>query len=391
MIEAEHFAQEAYHRGLRFWTSVPCFHLAPLIDCVTEHPELRHVCSANEGDAVATAAGATLGGQGAVVLMQNSGLGNALNPLASLNWVFRVPALLVVTLRGDPEIGDEPQHELMGSATTRILDDLQIPWEPFPAEGQVEGALDRAVQFMKAQERPFAFVLRPGALAPRTPWRRPFARTRPEGDRACLHGRRAPGGRPSRADALRRVIAATPTESSLVIATTGYTGRELHALSDRPNQLYMVGSMGCASSLGLGLSLVRGRLRVVIVDGDGALLMRMGNLATLGAYAGPNLVHIVLDNEAHESTGGQATASSGVSFARIASACGYALALEGDDPGLLDDLFRAEGVDGPRLAHLKIRQGAPADLPRPSTSPLQVRTRLVEHIRRIDGEADGRR
>ncbi len=172
----------------------------------------------------------------------------------------------------------------------------------------------------------------------------------------------------------------TEPQNTVVIATTGYTGRELFALSDRSNHLYLVGSMGCASSLGLGLSLARPDLNIVVIDGDGAALMRMGNFATIGAYGSSNLTHILLDNEVHDSTGAQATVSGGVSFAQIAEACGYAIALEGDDLSLLDALFAADTNHRPKFGHLKIRPGTIKNLPRPSLSPEDVLQRLITHI-----------
>jgi phosphonopyruvate decarboxylase len=154
----------------------------------------------------------------------------------------------------------------------------------------------------------------------------------------------------------------------------------LFAIDDRSNQLYMVGSMGCASSLGLGLSLARPDLRVVIVDGDGAALMRMGNFATIGSYGGANLIHILLDNEVHDSTGAQATVAGNVAFAEIAAACGYGLTGSGNDPAIIDQIFSHGPVAGPRFVHLKISAGTMENLPRPDTNPEQVVRRLMKHI-----------
>jgi phosphonopyruvate decarboxylase len=387
VIEAKEFVERARGRGFALWTGVPCSFLTPLIDFAIGHPELRWVASANEGDAVATAAGAVLGGERGVAMMQNSGLGNAVNPLASLTHTLRIPVLLIVTLRGDPALRDEPQHELMGAITERILEDLLIPWEYFPTEpAQIEPALARACACMDAAQRPYAFVMRKGSVSAHLGESlRPLPIGRGAASVARRGRARPPAEWPDRAQALRRIVLATPEDRSLLIATTGYTGRELSAIADRPNQLYVVGSMGCASSLALGISLSRDSLRVVVVDGDGAALMRMGNFATLGSYGGDQLVHVVLDNEVHESTGGQPTVSSAISFAGIAAACGYGLALEGDDLGILDELFAAEGVRGPRFAALKIHAGTDSELPRPKLSPEQVSARFREHLRRIDG------
>ncbi len=165
----------------------------------------------------------------------------------------------------------------------------------------------------------------------------------------------------------------------VVIATTGYTGRELYALGDRPCQLYMVGSMGCAMSLGLGLAIARPDRRIVVVDGDGAALMRLGALTTLGTERPPNLLHIVLDNGMHESTGGQATVSANVDFCALALACGYPQALAASDPDELREYvdWRAPGL---RFVHVPIRPGVTGALPRPTVTPAEVAARLRAHL-----------
>ena len=183
-----------------------------------------------------------------------------------------------------------------------------------------------------------------------------------------------------RNQAIQEILKHTNPENTVVIATTGYTGRELFASGSKPNHLYMVGSMGCASSLGLGLSLARPDLQVVVIDGDGAALMRMGNFATIGTYGGSNLIHILLDNEAHDSTGAQATVAAGISFAKIAEACGYGVTIAGDDLSLLEVLFTTDSQDKPKLAHLKIRPGTLENLPRPNLAPEAVLQRLMTHI-----------
>ena len=182
----------------------------------------------------------------------------------------------------------------------------------------------------------------------------------------------------TRHQALAAVIEQTPESDSIVVATTGFTGRELFAIADRPNQLYMVGSMGCASSFGLGLSLALSDKRVLVADGDGAALMRMGNLATVGAYGGRNFHHLVLDNGQHESTGGQSTVSRAISLAGVAGACGYREASEAVTKESLEQFLR--GRNGPALQQLKIKPGVPEGLPRPSVSPADVKQRLMRHL-----------
>jgi phosphonopyruvate decarboxylase len=176
-----------------------------------------------------------------------------------------------------------------------------------------------------------------------------------------------------------------------VIATTGYTGRELYAIADRANQLYMIGSMGCASALALGLAMEVPETEVVVIDGDGAALMRMGNFATVGGYGGSNFTHVVLDNEVHDSTGGQPTVSAGVRFTEIAAACGYRSVFSGDDPGLIDRVVGNPSVFGPRLLHLKIRPGTSERLPRPALPPEDVAARLTRHLaERVAAPSTGR-
>jgi len=384
VIEAREFVEAARARGFDWYAGVPCSYLTPFINYVLQEDSLRYVSMANEGDAVALAAGVTLGGGRGVAMMQNSGLGNAVSPLTSLTWTFRLPQLLIVTWRGEPGAPDEPQHALMGPVTPAMLDTMEIPWEVFPAEtAAIAPALERAAAHMQATGRPYALVMRKGSVAPHA--LQPGAAGTPAvtGTVVTVEERQrgvAPGSRPSRRDALAEVVAGTPLESTVVLASTGYCGRELYALDDRPNQLYMVGSMGCVTPLALGLALARPDLKVVALDGDGAALMRMGAMATIGAYRPANLWHLLLDNAAHESTGGQGTVSAAVSFGQVAAACGYATALETDAAADLGAWLRLSQGAGPRFARLRTRTGTPHDLPRPKTTPEQVRARFMRHI-----------
>ncbi len=378
MIEAREFIELARKYGFRRYTGVPCSFLTPFINYVIDDDRLDYVSSANEGDALATAAGAVIGGERTVVMMQNSGLGNAVSPLTSLAYVFRIPMLLITTHRGQPGLKDEPQHELMGQITDKLLDTMRIPWEVFPKSTvEIEPCLKRAMSYMEANQRPYAFIMHKGTVASHDLGTAKIPLHRESAPEEKTRYRDEPPA--SRREVLEKIVALTPQDDYLVIATTGYTGRELFAISDRINQLYMVGSMGCASSLGLGLALARPDQKIVIIDGDGAALMRMGNFSTLGSYGGGNIIHILLDNEVHDSTGAQATVSANVRFARIAAACGYALTCEGNDPDMIDDLFETT-TRGPKFAHLKIRAGTLEDLPRPDITPEQVLVRLMQHI-----------
>jgi len=385
MIEAVQFVEAARERGFSWYAGVPCSYLTPFINYVVQDDSLHYVSAANEGDAVAFIAGVTQGardGVRGITMMQNSGLGNAVSPLTSLTWTFRLPQLLIVTWRGQPGgASDEPQHALMGPITPAMLDTMDIPWELFPTEADAVGpALDRAIAHMDATGRPYALIMQKGSVAPyplnaQTP---PVARARATPQVSNTGAAELP----SRQQALQRVIAHTPLASTVVVASTGFCGRELYALDDRPNQLYMVGSMGCLTPFALGLAMARPDLKVVAVDGDGAALMRMGVFATLGAYGPANLTHVLLDNNAHDSTGGQATVSHNVSFAGVAAACGYASAIEGDNLAMLDTVLAnaATAKSGPNFVCLKTRPGSPDGLPRPSVTPVQVRTRLARQI-----------
>jgi len=380
-IEAESFIETAKQFGYRRYAGVPCSFLTPFINYVINDTSLNYISSANEGDALATAAGAAVGGERSVVMMQNSGLGNAVSPLTSLAWVFRIPLLIICTHRGAPDVSDEPQHELMGRITGNMLTTMETPWEIFPdTDTGIKPALLRAGEYLHEHERPYAYLMRKGTVAPHALQRDPIPVR--AGASCRRHYEWHHDRHPTRREALESIRRHSPPAKTVVIATTGYTGRELYAIADQPNQLYMVGSMGCASSFGLGLALARPDLRVIVIDGDGAALMRMGNFATAGIYAGTNFHHIVLDNEVHDSTGAQATVSSGISFADIAAACGYGVAIDGDSTDVIDKLLTDnwDRTEGPRFAHVKIQSGTDGELPRPAITPPEVVRRLMQHI-----------
>ncbi len=374
MIAAEAFIRAAQKSGFGLYAGVPCSYLKPFINYVIDAEELRYIGAANEGDAVAIAAGASLAGQAAVAMFQNSGLGNAVNPLTSLTWTFRIPILLITTLRGEPGgPADEPQHELMGQVTTQMLETMEIPWAYFPQdESEIEPSLARAREHMQQTGQPFALVMRKGSVAPAKLQSSPAVRwpsVVSATPRSPSHTRAA----------MLRAVQASASDRDIIVATTGYTGRELYACEDRDNQLYMVGSMGCASSFGLGLAVALPKRRIIVLDGDGAALMRLGAFATLGYEQAPNLLHILLDNGMHESTGGQATVSRSVDFTAVASACGYPRVERVTTPRQLQDCLADRGA-GLRLVHVPLKPGVAADLPRPSVTPAEVAARLKARV-----------
>lgn len=396
MIEAKAFCDAAKAAGFSLYTGVPCSYVKPFINFVIDAPDLTYIGATNEGDAVAIATGAELGGKRAIVMMQNSGLGNAVSPLTSLNAVFRIPVLMIVTLRGEPGgPSDEPQHELMGAITTKMLETMNVGWDYFPMEpSQIGPAIEKAVAHMAATNLPFCLVMKKDSvaahkLASKPVVRQPAADSRDASDNAsrpvpATDARavaRASNGtegekvtRPSREEALRAVQRGVDPRD-IVIATTGFTGRELYACEDRHNQLYVVGSMGCASSIGLGLAWARPDRRVVVLDGDGAMLMRLGALATLAYEQPKNLVHVLLDNEAHESTGGQSTVSHSMDLPGVARSCGYTNVSKLEKTADLETAIK-DRRPGLRLVALKTRHGVPDDLPRPKVTPREVAGRI---------------
>ena len=372
MIEAGAFTEAARARGFDFYAGVPCSFLTATINRVISDRTLDYVGAASEGEAVAVAAGAWLCGRETVVMCQNSGLGNTVNPLTSLNFPFRIPTMLLVTWRGQPGLADEPQHELMGRITDPLLALMRIPSRPFPrAEAEIAPALSAAASEMARSGLPFAFVLPKGGV-------RDEALDQPEPaapDAGTVEDLRDGGPPPRRIGVLERFLALAPPDAA-VIASTGYCGRELFTLDDRDRHLYQVGSMGCASGMGLGVALNRAA-PVVVLDGDGAALMKLGSVATIGARAPGNLIHVVLDNGVHESTGGQATASASVEFAEIAVACGYRNAAKCDSvAGFAQAFAGALARPGPWLIHVRIGPGSIDRLGRPTVTPAEVARRF---------------
>ncbi|MER7751431.1 phosphonopyruvate decarboxylase [Kitasatospora sp. NPDC097643] len=355
-------------RGFGPFTGVPCSFLGPVISCLeAEHPQ-DYVIAANEGEAVAIAAGARLAGRRPVVILQNSGLGNTVNPLTSLCHTLRVPVLLLVTWRGRPGNPDEPQHELMGEITPEMLTAMRIRNELLPDDPAVLAErLDEAAAHMDATGLPFAFVVPKGAIAPYPKAEQTPAAAGPE--------------LMKRAEAIGQIVAAMDPRT-LLVATTGKTARELERDHDRPENLYIVGSMGCASSVALGVALHTDR-PVAVLDGDGAALMRLEAMAAIGRETRTGLCHLLLDNQAYESTGGQPTASAGVDFGAIAAACGYRASHDvSDGPALRAAVVRAQAEGGAHLIRVRIAPGSDPGLGRPALAPPQSAARFAEAITR---------
>ncbi len=376
MLAAGSFLQAAGRSGFSFYTGVPCSYLTPLINRVASDRTLAYVGATSEGEAVAIAAGAWLAGRETVVMCQNSGLGNAVNPLTSLNTPFRIPTLLIVTWRGQPGVPDEPQHALMGQIMTPLLDLIQVGHAAFPKEPDaLQAAFAQARAEMARTSLPFAFIMEKGDLAEEG-LDEPIRPPPPAGQHTPLCTN---GPHPSRAAILEHLLAVAPADAP-IIATTGKTGRELFTLQDREQHLYQVGSMGGAAGMALGVALTTQR-RTIVLDGDGAALMKLGSMATIGAHQPAALLHILLDNGVHDSTGGQATVSASVDFAAIALACGYAHAFSCDSlAGFTEALAQATTLSGPVMLHIRIRPGSLEKLGRPTIAPHEVAQRFRAYL-----------
>jgi phosphonopyruvate decarboxylase len=376
VITAGDFLDAGLAAGVDFFTGVPCSFLTPLINGAISDNRLAYVAAASEGEAVAIASGAWLAGHKTAVICQNSGLGNAVNPITSLNYPFCIPTLMVVTWRAGPGLKDEPQHELMGRITPGLLDLMEVPHRPFPTDkASVAPAIEEALSEMDKTGRPFAFIMQKGDVTnDGGDMSAPPARARGQLADLCKRGEL-----PTRYATMETMLEVI-SDDTAVIATTGKCGRELFTINDRPQHLYQVGSMGCAAAMGLGVAQNVER-PVVVLDGDGAALMKLGSLATIGAYAPDNLIHIVLDNGTYDSTGGQPTVSESVDFAGVAADCGYGAGIRCDGlDGFSAALAQAKDSNGPSLIHMRVQPGSMSDLGRPTVSPAAVALRFKEFL-----------
>ncbi|MCL1928847.1 MAG: phosphonopyruvate decarboxylase [Treponema sp.] len=365
MLDTAAFGTALKERNFDFYSGVPCSFLKDLINYAIN--EAFYVMAANEGDAVAICTGAALGGKKPVVLMQNSGLGNAVSPLTSLNAIFRIPVLGFVSLRGEPGLKDEPQHELMGVITGKMLETMHIDYAVLSADkSEALMQLDAADRCM-AEGRSFFFIVK----------KETFSKV--ELKKTIIE---LPNTTPlfQRTEMLRAIKKGAGSKS-LYLATTGFTGRELYELGDDPNNLYMVGSLGCISSLGLGLSLAKPGKSVVVLDGDASLIMRMGSLAVNAFYKPAAMFHVLFDNRCHESTGGQFTVAPGVDFIRLALASGYSSAIAVNTPEELEECAKTWSEQrGLLFVYCPVGLRSSKDLARPSIKPPDAAQRLINFI-----------
>jgi phosphonopyruvate decarboxylase len=373
MVDPQAFFNALRARGFEFFTGVPDSLLKDFCAYVTDHSaSSSHIIAANEGGAVALAAGHYLAtGRPGVVYMQNSGQGNAVNPMTSLADadVFGIPMLLLVGWRGEPGTEDEPQHVKQGKVTLQLFETLGIGCEVLPESlDEAVAALDRASTALTRASMPYALVIRTGTFS---------------GYR--LKSELKTNYELNREGALRLIVDALGSDA-IVVATTGKTSRELFELREAAGASHTadfrtVGCMGHASQIALGIALARPDRRVFCLDGDGAVIMQMGGLAIIGTQAPPNFRHIVINNGAHDSVGGQPTAGFALDLPQLALACGYRWARTASDRAEIESALTAlAGAEGPALLELRVNKGARANLGRPTMTPAENKRELMAHL-----------
>lgn len=367
--------------GSDFYTGVPDSQLKALcnylIDAYGVDPE-RHIIAANEGSCTAIAAGYHLAtGKIPVVYMQNSGEGNIVNPVASLlhRKVYAIPVIFVIGWRGEPGVHDEPQHIFQGEITETLLEDLEIEHFVIGKETGDAEAAAAMERFRPALSRgkSVAFIIRKGALSY-------------DGSPVYRNGNAM-----LREEIIRHI--ATVSGEDPIVSTTGKASRELFEIREASMQEHKydfltVGSMGHASSIALGIAAQKPEAKIWCIDGDGAMLMHMGAMAVIGAHAPKNLVHIVINNGAHETVGGMPTAAGSIDVPAIALACGYGYAVSVDDLGALDtELREAKAKDSLCLIEAKCAIGARDDLGRPTAAPIENKRQFMSYLESLQRAA----
>jgi len=370
MIDVEEFYNTLKISGIDFYTGVPdslLSELCKVIDDLTATS--KHVLAANEGNAIATAAGYYLGSnQYAAVYMQNSGLGNAVNPLVSLTSkdVYGIPIFLIIGWRGAPGSDDEPQHRKQGDITRAQLDLLDIPYFVLDGSNEWREGVNSQIEIMKEEQRVVAVLVKEKSFS-----------------KCNAPGKLSASTAPTREQAIARLTQLA--ERALVISTTGKTSRELYevrlARNEQPSDFLTVGSMGHASSIALGVALARPDRRVLCFDGDGALLMHMGSLPIIASMKPKNFIHVLLNNSCHESVGGHPTVAGQMDFEALASACGYKhtyrfLSLE----SLESSWNKINKGSGSTFVEVVISQGSRQDLGRPQSTPKQNRDLFMRSL-----------
>ena len=373
MVSVEKFYDTLRNCGVKLFTGVPDSLLKNLCAYITDNSDSFHnIIAANEGAAVGIAAGHYMAtGEVPVVYMQNSGIGNAVNPLMSLadEKVYSLPILLIIGWRGEPGVHDEPQHVKQGEVTLPLLDAMEIPYVILSDDdSSALPAVQMIVNDCKKLSRPHAIVIRKNT----------FGKYRLKNEAANDYPL-------SREEALTRIVKSLDNDS-VIVSTTGKLSRELFELressgQDHSHDFLTVGSMGHASSISLGIALEKPERRVYCFDGDGAFIMHMGAITNVGALAPKNYVHVVFNNGAHESVGGQPTLGFGIDMCAIAKACGYKEAVTVTTGEEFEELSKTiNTIEGPALVELRVRIDSRENLGRPTTTPIENKDAFMKFL-----------
>ena len=360
--------------GSDFWCGVPDSQLKPLCDYLMNSYGIdlkHHIIAANEGNCAAIAVGYHLAtGKTPVVYMQNSGEGNIINPVASLlnNKVYAIPVVFIIGWRGEPGVHDEPQHIYQGEVTLKLLDDMNI--RAFVVDKNTsDKEFDEMMKTGYADltsGKQVAFVIKKGALTFDN-------KIKYENKNSLI-----------REEVVEHIVDATGNDA--IVSTTGKVSRELFEIREKKNQghgfdFLTVGSMGHSSSIALGIAAAKPNKKIWCIDGDGAVLMHMGAMALIGANAPKNLVHIVINNGAHETVGGMPTVTEKIDLAAIAKACGYVYTVKVDSLRQLDiELKKAKSGNELTFIEVMCSIGSRADLGRPTTTPIQNKNEFMKNI-----------
>lgn len=375
MVSPSEFISHLRELGIDFFAGVPDSLLKSLCAYLQDNVEPQNnIIAANEGGALALAAGHFLAtGRPGVVYMQNSGIGNAVNPLLSLtdSDVYGIPALLIIGWRGEPGVKDEPQHVKQGKVTLPLLATMGIEYSVLDNDTPAALAqLDAAAAYMAATSKPYALVVRKDTFET---YKLSKEIPAPAGVELC------------RESAIATALDCIP-QDAVIVSTTGMISRELFEAREARAQghshdFLTVGSMGHASQIALGIAIARPKRHVFCFDGDGASIMHMGALGIVGQAAPANYVHIVFNNGAHDSVGGQPTIGFELNLAEIATACGYKSVFSTSDRDRFAEILaNATTLPCPAFIEIKVRKGARKDLGRPTTTPAANKQALMQNL-----------
>ena len=371
MLCPQKFYNELRKNEIHFFTGVPDSLLKSLCAYITDNvSEKSHIIAANEGGAIALAMGYHLAtGKIPLIYMQNSGLGNAINPLLSLADpdIYSVPMLLVLGWRGQPGTKDEPQHRKQGKVMLAMLEAMEIPFLILSNESSIAAKqLQEATESAKKQSCPFAIIVEKDTF-----------------ESYSLKNTLTPIASLTREEAINCVVSHL-TPEDIVVATTGMAGRELFEIRKAKgykgdSDFLTIGGMGHASQIALGLAIQQPNRRVYCIDGDGAILMHMGSLAIIGQLQCSNLIHIAINNGAHDSVGGQPTAAASLDLTKIAQAVGYHQAYSASSITEISKYLNQMSSSSCFL-EIKTKIGARSDLGRPTTTPGENKDKLMSFI-----------